>query len=137
MTLCLNNMNPIYLYHGSKLLVDELIPNQAYGFGGDVDCYTAIYAVKRKELAIPFSFKLINILKNSSFHIETDKEIPHVTLKNCEIDWEHKGYLYKVKSNTFENVDSLQWVSRVPVKPIEVTVINPKEYYKWISISEA
>jgi len=125
-------MKPIYLYHGSKVLVDELIPNQAYGFGGDVDCFAGVYAVERRELAIPFCFKLINILNDSSFNVETDKEIPEVILENCEIDWEHKGYLYKIKSNTFESVDYLQWVSKVSVKPVEVTVINPKEYRVWV-----
>ncbi len=131
----IKNRNPEFLYHGSKVLVDELVPNQACGFGGEVDCYTAIYAIKQEILAIPFTFRLINILKDSSFHITTDTETPKITLKNCEIDWEHKGYLYKVKSKTFESVDSLQWVSRVSVKPVEITVINPKDYYKWISMT--
>ncbi len=131
-----NNMNPKYLYHGSKILVEELKPNKAYGFGGDVDCLTAIYAVERKELAIPFCFKLINILSDSLFNVETEKEIPEVILKNCEIDWEHEGYLYKVKTDTFESVDSLQWVSKVSVKPVDITVINPKEYREWIKDNE-
>ncbi len=71
-------------------------------------------------------------MNDSSFNIETDKEIPEVVLKNCEIDWEHKGYLYKVKSETFKNVDSLQWVSEVSVKPVEVIIIDPKNYRTWI-----
>lgn len=135
--LCLNKMNSIYLYHGSKVLVDELIPNQAYGFGGETDCLKAIYAVERKVLAIPFCFKLINMLNNSSFCVDTDKEIPEITLKNCEVDWEHKGYLYKVKYNTFVNVDSLQWVSKVTVKPVEITIIDPNEYRAWVKSSIA
>jgi len=130
--LCLIKMNPIYLYHGSKVLVDELIPNQAYGFGGEADCFKAVYAVERKVLAIPFCFKLVNISNNSSFNIDTDKEIPEITLKNCEIDWEHKGYLYKVKSNNFVNIDSLQWTSKAIVKPVEITVIDPNEYRAWV-----
>jgi len=113
LALCLNIMKPIYLYHGSKVLVDELVPSHWYGFGGDVDCFAGVYAVERKELAIPFCFELIHVMNGSLFSVETnndnENETPEVILKNCEIDWEHKGYLYKMKSNTFESVDSLQW----------------------------
>ena len=121
-----------YLYHGSKVLLDRLDPKKAFGFGGAGDCKNGVYAVEDINLAIPFSFTLINLSSESIFKVDTQVNPPIVTLVNCDLNWKEFGYVYKLDSTTFEKVDELQWVSSISVKPLEIIRINPIEFKSWV-----
>jgi hypothetical protein len=38
------------------------------------------------------------------------------------------GYIYKIQAETFEKLDSKQWISREPVKPIDCKTVLGKDY---------
>ncbi len=39
-----------------------------------------------------------------------------------------KGYLYQLRSDRFEQIDALQWVSQEPVTPVDIMEINVDDY---------
>lgn len=121
-----------FIYHGSKRKLEVLEPNQAFGFGGEADCQNGVYGVVNPSLAIPFALKIAAVSSNSVFKVDTEVNPPKITLVNCELDWSHRGYLYKLPIESFEKLDQYQWVSRVPVIPVEVTEINPEDYRGWV-----
>ena len=43
-------MNKEYLYHGSPVKVDKLVPNQAYDTGFESGCQYAVYATSNKKM---------------------------------------------------------------------------------------
>lgn len=61
------------------------------------------------------------------------KNPPEIVLENTEIDWNKNGYVYKVKSDTFEPIDSIQWLSKEVVKPVEIRCIDPNDYRQWVT----
>ncbi len=53
-------------------------------------------------------------------------------LRDTEVSWHEKGYIYTLRSETFEQTDALQWVSRVPVEPVLIEEITPELYRDWV-----
>lgn len=51
------------------------------------------------------------------------------------IDQNGKGYVYKLKSDAFREIESGQWISETEVVPEEVYEINFKDYWHTISFS--
>lgn len=121
-----------YLYHGSKVKVDWLEPRKAFGFGGEEDCIEGVYATEIMDLAIPFAFTLIDVNENSLLHIDTEKTPPVILLRDCCVNWNVHGYLYKLPVEPFVNVGKYQWVSKVAVQPIKVLEIDPRMYKEWV-----
>lgn len=122
---------PRYLYHGTREKLDLLEPTQGVGYG-KADNEHGVYAVSEQELAIPFAISYRPRGKGAFFSVETSKRPPRIVLKDTDIDWSQVGYVYKVKSETFEKIDSEQWLSKAPVEPVEVEEIRPESYREWI-----
>jgi hypothetical protein len=125
-------IKPIHLFHGRRYLVESLSPTQAFGFGGAADCQKAVYAVAEREWAIPFAITFTPTASDATFTIETESSPPSIRLKNTEVMWYQKGYLYTLPSGTFERIDEKQWVSYYPVKPEMIEEINPQDYRDWM-----
>ncbi|WP_431474391.1 hypothetical protein RVM24_16190 [Marinobacter sp. KM021] len=122
---------PEYLYHGTRRKLDLLNPTQGVGYGM-ADNEHGVYAVSERELAIPFAISYRPLGEGAVFSVETSERPPRIVLKDTEVDWDQVGYVYKVRSETFEKIDSEQWLSRVPVKPVEAEEIRPESYRNWI-----
>lgn len=122
---------PEYLYHGSRRKLDLLEPTQGVGYGL-ADNEQGVYAVSERELAIPFAISYRPLGDRAVFSVETSERPPRIVLKNTDVDWHQVGYVYKVGSETFEQIASEQWLSRVSVKPVEMEEIKPESYQNWI-----
>jgi hypothetical protein len=123
---------PEYLYHGARRKHEILEPSQGIG-PGEIDNEFGVYAVSKLEWAILFAFTFYPIGKGALFSMDPLKNPPEIILEKTEVDWNQIGYVYKVKSDTFEPLDSTQWLSKVVVKPVEVICIDPNDYQQWIT----
>jgi len=122
---------PEYLYHGARKKLDLLNLSQGVGYGMADNEY-GIYAVSERELAIPFALSYRGLSDGAVFSVETSERPPRIVLKDTDVDWGQVGYVHKVRSETFEKIDSEQWLSRVAVEPVEVEEIRPESYRNWI-----
>jgi hypothetical protein len=127
---------PEYLYHGSRYKVNILVPQQAKGSPSEKGDEYGIYAYEDKNMVIPFSLT-INPFENGSMAIYVDDETSDITISAGTLDNNAVGYIYKVSSASFEKLDGLQWISKDEVKPIEVTVVNTKDYMHKIKFTGA
>ena len=60
---------------------------------------------------------------------------PRVALHAGRLDWQRVGYLYQLPAATFTPIDEHQWVSYEAVTPLDITVINPRDYAHWITLA--
>lgn len=122
-----------FLYHGSRFLSEIIKPNLATGIGSAKDSLCAIYASHDRNFAIPFSLPIVVDKNNNCFwELSFEDGNPKIIIKTGKLDTSQVGYLYKVPTDTFEQIDKYQWISFKPVKPIEYEIIDPKEYLHWI-----
>ncbi|MFC4257546.1 hypothetical protein ACFOZ5_00720 [Marinobacter lacisalsi] len=126
---------PEHLYHGFRQRMDLLKPSQGVGYGKADDRY-GIYAVSERALAIPFAIAYWPLAKNAAFSVDTTTLPPHILLKHTDVEWDEMGYLYTVSSDSFEQVDTDQWVSRDPVVPVSVEEVRPEDYRSWIEYTD-
>jgi hypothetical protein len=127
---------PKYLYHGSRYKVDILKPQQAKGSPEENGDECGIYAYENKNMVIPFSLT-INPFENGSMAIYVDDETSHVTISAGILEDKAIGYIYKVPSELFAKIDNKQWLSKVEVIPLEVTIVNTKDYMNKITFTGA
>jgi hypothetical protein len=125
---------PQYLYHGSRFKVETLKPQQAYGSPDENGAEHGVYAYEDKNMVIPFSLT-IKPFENGSMAVYVDDDTSHVTINVGILDDNAVGYIYKVSSESFEKLDNLQWISKDEVTPIEITVVNTKDYMHKITFT--
>ena len=123
---------PEYLFHGARREIEILEPSQGIG-PGETDNEFGVYAVSEFEWAMLFSFSFYPTGEGALYSMDPLKNPPEIVLKNTKIDWNKIGYVYKVKSDTFKLIDSVQWLSKVEVKPVEVICVDPNEYKHWVT----
>lgn len=51
------------------------------------------------------------------------------------IDPNGKGYIYKIKSDSFIEIEAGQWVSEVEAEPVEIFEIKVRNYWDTISFA--
>lgn len=122
---------PEYLYHGSRQKTVRLEPAQGIGHG-EADNEYGIYAVSERDLAVPFAITYYPLSPRAVFSVDTSQRPPRIVLRDTEVSWHEKGYIYTLRSETFEQTDALQWVSRVPVEPVLIEEITPELYRDWV-----
>lgn len=126
---------PDYLYHGARKRLDLLKPTQGFG-DGLADNEYGIYAVSEKDLVIPFAISYRPLSKDAVFSVDTSARPPRIVLKHTEVEWDLVGYIYKVRAGSFERIDSEQWLSKIPVEPVEIQEIQAQSYRDWIVCRE-
>lgn len=115
--------------------MDVLEPSQGVGYG-KADDRRGIYAVSARVLAIPFAIAYRPLAENAAFSVDTRSLPPRILLKHTDVEWDEMGYLYTVSSDSFEQVDADQWVSRKPVVPVSVEEERPEDYRSWIEYTD-
>lgn len=131
--------NPKYLFHGSDLVLDELVVMQSHDSNNikvNVDC--AVFLTSSFIGATPYAFKEI-IKKNSeglkwNFSINYNNNLPIMTMSNVVIDENIEGYIYVFKyDEAFVNdpVGSLQYKSYKSLKPIDKVKVKYKDFKKY------
>jgi len=116
-----------YLYHGSPLKLDKLIPNRAYDTGFEEGCQCAVYATENRNMAICFSLGCIKEKDNAERTMMPeygDKMI----FKNCHPNYGGKGYLYLLDKKDFTHALGSQWVCYEEIVPEKIIEINVDDY---------
>ena len=126
---------PKVVYHGSQHLFDVLIPRQAKG-QCEAGSQIGIYAATTMEETIPFALPFRYYPDEPGGKLSRDSDGINSYLRYGSIDPHGKGYVYVLPAESFELVDEWQWVSKVPVKPIDVVEILVEDYWHTITFSE-
>lgn len=120
-------LKPKYLYHGSQYKLDIIKPHTASGLKEENGTEFGIYAYENIKMTIPFTLAIKTYDNgNKSFSVDDDTGI--ITIYAGILDENAKGYIYKLKSETFEKIDDKQWLSKTIVIPDEVIEVNAKDY---------
>lgn len=117
-----------YLYHGSPIKVDELVPSQAFDIQFDEGCQLAVYATSNKTMAICFA---LGCVPNGEAEVERTMMPEYgekMIFKNGHPNYGGKGYLYKVDKSKFYHAMGSQWVCFEKIVPEEIIEIEVDEY---------
>jgi hypothetical protein len=130
---------PEFIYHGSQDKFNILLPHTARGNPNLSGAECGIYAYEHKERCIPFTFAIYPLNGHISSSISTtdDNYTSILTISEGILDEDHIGYIYKISSETFEKIDKLQWLSKVPVTPIEIIEIYTKNHINCVTFTGA
>lgn len=129
---------PPFLYHGSPHKLDAIGPNQATGLGNrENDRLNSVYASDERNYAIMFALNIFFDEKGErAWSIFRTADLLEVVIEKGKLDLTTEGYLYRLPSDTFRQVERFQWVSDVPVKPLEYEIIKPTDHLHWIGYKE-
>lgn len=126
---------PMYLYHGSQMKHDRLEPRQARG-ACEKESMCAIYAAESLPEVIPFALPLRWYPDNPDGERSFSCDAGKTYVEKGYVDINREGYVYKMKPDTFRKIDEWQWVSEVPVEPLEVLAIPGKKMMHTVTFSE-
>lgn len=125
---------PAYLYHGLPGLVGRLEPRPARGLNSPRDRLCAVYASHERAYATAFALPIIPDTRgNLEWSLTCVNYRPHITIHSGRLDMRRVGYVYRVPPDSFVLLDEFQWVSYVPVVPLDYAVIDPTEYAEWVA----
>ena len=120
-------MDKEYLYHGSPLKLDKLIPNQAVDIGFKEGCQYAIYATSNRNMAICFALGCIEENEHAE-RIMMPEYGDKMLFKNCHPNYGKKGYLYLLDKDKFIHAMGTQWVCYEEIVPEEIIEIMVDDY---------
>lgn len=127
-------MKPKFLFHGSRYKLEILKPQQAKGSPSERGDEFGIYAYEDPNMVIPFAMTILPH-ENGYMSFSVDDETGEVTISAGIIDEDAVGYIYKISSEKFEKIDKKQWLSKEEHIPLEITVINSKDYMHRVTFS--
>lgn len=134
-TAAKEHRKPPYLYHGSQYRFDKVIPHAASG-ECDRESRTAIYAAETVDEVIPFALPIRWYPDSPEGKRSFSCSGGLTKLDYGSLDPEGIGYVYKLKSDSFEKIDGWQWISEQEVVPEEVMEIRAKDYWDRVIFSE-
>jgi hypothetical protein len=122
---------PNFLYHGSKQKIDVLLPQQAYGLPEENGNRFGIYAYADFDMARRFALP-IKPFSNGSLSVTFEERTGRIILSAGHIDKNSYGYVYKINSDSFIQLDEYQWLSLEPVIPVETTIVYTADLWSMI-----
>lgn len=128
-------MEKEYLFHGSPVRVDRLIPSQACDVGFQEGCQYAVYATTNKIMAILFSMGCIETADNSD-RIMMPEYGDKMLFRNCHPNYDGKGYVYSLDKSRFVHAMGSQWVCYDEIVPDAVEEIDVNDYLEYCIIEE-
>ena len=126
-------MDKEYLYHGSPVRVNKLIPNQAYDTGFEEGCQYAVYATTNRIMAICFALGCVEESENAE-RIMLPEYGNKMVFRNCHPNYGGKGYVYILNKEKFSYAMGSQWVCFEEIVPDEVIEINVDDYLDYCII---
>lgn len=126
-------MKKDYLYHGSPVKVDKLLPNQAYDTEYNEGCQYAVYATSNKMMAILFALGCVSDFVDYE-RIMMPEYGNKMIFKNCHPNYDKKGYVYVLDKSKFKHAMGSQWVCYEEVIPDSIEEINVNDYLEYCII---
>ena len=135
--------NPKYLFHGSPILMEELLPQQSFDNAGNndnVDVAVFMYPVFYK--CIPYALKNGFIYKeefgDDSWFETSHRNVdyPYAILNNRDIDMDATGFVYVFEKKEDMIKDKLDYQYRCyhSLKPIDIVKVQMKDYINLFEI---
>jgi hypothetical protein len=112
---------PDFLYHGSRVLVPVLEPIDG-----------PINAAHDRHVALPYA---LGFLPDPRGKVSWSLRGSRLVITQGALDPSSLGYLYRVPTSHFQQVNPLVWVCREPVAPIDHEVIRGADYLEWVASS--
>ena len=128
-------MEKEYLFHGSPIKVDKLIPNQAYDIEYKEGCQYAVYATTNKIMVILFSMGCIEEGADTQ-RVMMPEYGDKMLFKNCHPNYNGKGYLYYLEKSKFVHAMGSQWVCYEEIVPDFIEEINVNDYLEYCIIEK-
>lgn len=135
--------NPEYLFHGSPLKLDKVIPHQsedARGIENNIANAVFLFPSFMKSTAYAFKDTIKGLSKgmNWDFDIPNSNSYPLMTMWNVNVDDEIVGYIhvFKKEDDMVKDKDSYQYKCYHELVPLEVIPIKYKDYKKNYQIHE-
>ena len=125
---------PQYLYHGSQYYFDVVKPHLASGKSETESMY-GIYASESFESVIPFALPIRWYPDAPDGKRVFSCEDGRTSLIYGALDPDGVGYIYKLKPDTFEQIDPWQWISHSEIVPEEIFEIKVRDYLSKIDYS--
>lgn len=131
--------NPKYLFHGSPILTNSIVPKQAHD-DGENTCNEdiAIFLFPMFKKATPFALKeafcvpIAGIDQEDSYFSTTlnKTDFPFATIKNRMIDEEKKGYVYVfLRDETMiKDEKNYQYKCYHELTPIDIVEVKFKDF---------
>ena len=134
-------LRPIYLFHGSPLVLDSLTLHTSHDSNHNLDNVdTAVFLTSSFLIASCYAFKDRIKEESEKAHLDWDFQIsstetePIMTMENVVIPDDLEGYIYVFPYNdSFRNEpeDSLQYKSYKNLQPIDVALIHYSDFNKY------
>jgi len=120
----------LYLYHGSSEKVKMLLPHKSQGLFSARNRQKGVYATPNEKLAIAFA---LGPEPDENNRLLWTVECGSRNKVNIVFYYGHpsfgkKGYVYKVATEGFRKISQNQWVSKRPIKPLEIIEIAVDDY---------
>lgn len=136
--------NPIYLFHGSPLLLSELEKRQSHDSNGTKENEDlAVFLTSSFIIASAYAFK--DKIQEISDELDYDFEIGRdadsgtliINMNNVNIDDNMEGYIYVIPyDEAYEHHGrSIQYKSHDNIKPIETIKIKFGDYKQFYNIN--
>lgn len=123
----------MHLFHGSPDRVRVLEPRPGHGVGRASDQMCAVYASHDRAFATAFALSVApDDHGRVCWSLTVQESEPRIAIQAGSIDFSRVGYLYRVSSRHFQQLDQFQWASRLPVRPLAREVIDPHICKRWI-----
>ena len=126
---------PLFLYHGSQYDLDIIKPMQASG-ENEIESQLAIYAAANPAEVIPFALPIRWYPDSPEGRRAFECNGGKTKLIYGSLNPDGVGYIYRLKSDSFERVDEWQWISRKECEYIEKIQIKVREHLDTVEFSE-
>jgi len=126
---------PMYLFHGSTMRFERLVPQQAHG-ACEIESLKAIYAAESLRDVIPFALPLRWYPDEPGGKKSFTCDAGKTYVEQGYVDINRDGYIYRVKADAFKKIDEWQWVSEEAVEPLDVLAIPAKKMIHTVTFSE-
>lgn len=128
-------MEKEYVFHGSPIRVDKLIPNQACDIEYKEGCQYAVYTTTNKIMAILFSMGCIEEGDNAQ-RVMMPEYGDKMLFKNCHPNYNGKGYVYYLEKNKFVHAMGSQWGCFDEIVPNFIEEIDVNDYLDYCIIEK-
>ena len=133
--------NPKYLFHGSPIKLDKLIPKLSHDSNNSQDNIDkAVFLfpslIKASAYAFKDTIKEISEDLEWNFYIPSNDELPVMTMTNVNIDEDIIGYIYvfKIDKDMIKDNNLLQYKCHKEIIPDDVIEIKYKDFMQYYEV---